>query len=339
MAGRFAWNPSTWGSVAHAAADFGGTSYTAAGLAVTASAGRFGGSGLVFTDARAYVSFPLASEGDAVLGFALKGSGPALVVRFMDDATEQVSLWLLSDGRLQVRQASTVLATGTARINSSVHRWVECYVAFHGSTGEIALDVDGADDIAYTTSLDTIGSANAFATAIRLGEGAASTSTVAFTIGEGYIVDTTGGVNDDFRGLVRIDAKVPTGTGTTDQWTANTGTTYGAVDDTTPDDDTTYLSTTAGSGELSSFATANMSGTIASIAFVVVKTRGKRTDAGAGAIQHYVKVAGDTDTGADKTHAAGAYDYQATAFDVQPDASAWNSTDFDAAEFGIIETT
>lgn len=334
MALRDAWNPSSWGSAQHAADDFGGPSYIASGLAVTAAAGRFGGAGLVFTNAQAYVSQALANEVDAYIGFGLKGTGPACIIRFMDDATEQCSLWLRSDGKLEARRGSTVLGTGTAVISSTVHRWVEVNPTIDATTGAFYVKVDGVSDIAVTGA-DTNQTTNEYMTQWRFGEGAAASSTVSFTIADGYHVDATGGVNDDYLGNVRADAKLPTAAGSTSGWTGA----YTAIDEATPNDDTDYLSTAAGSAALSSFAMADLSGTIASVKGIVVKTRGKRTDAGGGIIQHYVKVAAATTTGADRQHAAGAYDTLKTPFDVQPDASAWDEADWNAAEVGVQEAT
>lgn len=336
MAARFAWNWNRLTTATQAVSFFQGTGVTT-GLAITAAAGRFGDAGLVITNAQGYVARALANEVDAYIGFGLKGTGPACIIRFMDDATEQCSVWLRSDGKLEARRGSTVLGTGTAIISSTVHRWVEVNPTIDATTGALYVKVDGVSDIAVTGA-DTNQTANEYMTQWRFGEGAAASGTVSFTIADGYHVDATGGVNDDYLGLVRIRDCVPDGAGTVTQWTPNTGTGQAAVDEATPDDDTTYIASST-VGQISSFAYANPSGTIAAIPFVQITSYGKRTDAGARDISHYYRVAADISNSAALTHAAGAYDYQHSVKDVQPDASAWNQTDFNAAEFGVeVET-
>lgn len=334
MALRDAWNPSDWGSAQHAADDFGGPYSISTGLTVTTGAGRFGGAGLVVTNASAYVSTPLDDEDTFYVGFGLKGTGPCCVLRVMDDATEQCSLWLRSDGRLEARRGdASILATGSLIISPSVMRWVEVGVIINNATGGFIVAIEGAADIS-ATNIDTQNTSNAYATQWRFGLGGTAAS-VNFTLGDGYFVDDAGSDNNFLLGLVRTESKLPSGAGSTGDWTGA----YTAVDETTPNDDTDYISTTAGSGDLSSFAMGDLSGSYTSVKGIVVKTRGKRTDAGAGVIQHYVKVGANTDTGADITHAAGAYDTKKTAFDVQPDTSAWDATDWNSAEVGVQEAT
>jgi hypothetical protein len=336
MAARLAMNWNRFTTAAQSVAFFGGPGVTT-GLAVTAGAGRLGDAGLVVTNAQGYVSRALANEASFVVGFALKGVGPCCILRAMDDVTEQCSIWLRTDGKIEARRGATVLGSGTATIHSAVHRWVEVGITVDATTGVVYVAVDGATDISLTVQ-DTNQTANEYATQIRFGEGAAASATVAFTLGDLYQIDATGGVNDTPLGMVRIRDVVAAGAGTTAQWTPNTGTGAAAIDDATPDDDTTYIASST-VGQISSFDFGNLSGTIASIPFVSVSTYGKRTDAGARAISHYVKVAADVDNSAALTHAAGAYDWQHSQYDVQPDASAWNSTDFNAAEFGVeVET-
>lgn len=335
MAGRLAWNWNRMSTAAQAVAFFRGPGVTT-GLTITAAAGRFSDAGLVVTNAQGYVSHPLANEAEFVVGFSVKGTGPCCLWRAMDDATEQCSLWLRSDGKLEARRGSTVLGTGTAVMSATIHRWVELYIVISATVGKFQVFVDGnlsSLDI-NVTGADTNQTANEYATQWRLGEGAAASGTVAFTIGDGYFLDATGGVNDDVLGSVRVKDSVASAAGTTSQFTANTGNTYECIDDTTPDGDTTYI-TSSTSGHKSTFAWGNLSGTITSIPFIQLSSYIQKTDAGARTVEHVTRVSTTEDQGAAFTPSAGAYDYAHSPFDVQPDASAWDQTDFNAAEFGL----
>lgn len=225
----------------------------------------------------------IANLATLVWGHSLKGVGADLPLwELVDNATVQLGLYFRSDGRLEARGpggAALTGGTGTAVMSSTVPKYIEILPLIHASAGTFVVKVDGVTDI-NVSGADTLATANVFATLLRFGENSATSATYTYDIDDLYVYDTTGGVQDTFAGDHRIECIFPTGAGTTTQWTPSAGSNFQNVDDTTPDDDTTYNSEST-VGDVDTFAMANLvtsTGTVTSVSVVV---RARKEDAGA----------------------------------------------------------
>lgn len=232
--------------------------------------------------AGAYVQRPVNNLATMVLGIALKGTGGDLnLVEFVDNATIQCSVALRSDGRLEARgPGGALIAVGSAVISSTVPKFVEIKPTIHGSSGGFVINVDGVQDLDTGGNDDTLATANVYATLVRLGDSSSTSATYTYDIDDLYLYDTTGGVQDDFAGDHRIECLFPSGAGSTTQFTPSTGSNYQNVDDTTPDDDSTYNSS-ATVGHVDTFAMGNLSSSSGTITSITAVVRARKEDAGA----------------------------------------------------------
>jgi hypothetical protein len=134
-------------------------------------------------------------------------------------------------GFLKLYRNATLIATGGS-FAANVWYQIEIYWNIHASTGTCTVKRDGATDINFT--------GNTYA-----GTGGVYVNTVAIASGtynskffdDFYISDS------EFLGNFRSVRLTPNAAGDTTQWTPNTGTNFGAVDDTASDGDTTYVAT------------------------------------------------------------------------------------------------
>jgi len=149
-----------------------------------------------------------------------------------------------------------------------------------------------------------------------------------------YILDSAGSTNNDFLGDCRVECLFPSANGTTNEWTPSTGSNYANVDDTVPDDDSTYNKSLS-SNQIDLYAFGNLSesnGTVYGVQSLIYAKK-SNSDAHTNAIvvrtssTNYV---GDTNT------LTTSYDYYSQVFETDPnDSSQWTIAKVNAAEFGV----
>jgi hypothetical protein len=164
---------------------------------------------------------------------------------FSDGITDQVQAWMDAAGRLKFTSPTgTVLGYSTpALYQRNSYYYFEFKIVFSTSaTGSINYRVNGVAQPAIT-GIQTAYSGNAFCNIVRLWLRDSAYSDVApYYHDDMYANDATGAVNNDYMGDVRIFVQRPFGSAGT-AWTANgAGTNLGCVSETTPDADTTYIS-------------------------------------------------------------------------------------------------
>jgi hypothetical protein len=281
-----------------------------------------------------YVQLALANLATTIVGFALKGTGTDRpLIRFLDNTTEQCSVWLRSDGRLEARGPGGSLAVGTEIISSTVHKYVEIKATISDAAGRIIVKINGA-----TTDIDTGGggvdtksTANAYVTAVRFGYGLGSAETTSYV----YDFDDIYGVQDDFQGDVRIECIRPSGTGASAQFTPSAGANWENVDDTAPDDDTTYNGS-ATVGHVDSVALGNLVTATGTVISVTAVTRMRKEDAGARTARSrlYLSTASSTTQESSDFSPATAYGFFRQTERLDGDALAWSITKVNALEIG-----
>jgi hypothetical protein len=286
----------------------------------------------------AYVQRAVSNLATAVIGFALKGVGADLaLVQFMDSSSVQCSVRLRADGRLEAYDASgAVIGTGTAIISSSVHKYVEIKATIHATTGTIEVNVDGATDIDTGGNDDTQLSANAYMTAVRLGEHSSTSATYNYDFDDFYLLDTTGGALDDFQGDSRVECLMPSGAGNYTDWTPSAGSNYENVDETAPDDDTTYNST-ATVDDTDTYALGNLATVTGTVLAVAVTSRTRKEDAGARTLRNYLWLTSATikDQESAAFSPSTSYGFNQSIFTADGDSAAWSITKVNALEAGV----
>lgn len=200
------------------------------------------------------ISRPFTTPGDTcIIGFAMKISAlPIADIIFMriqsPDSTVPILLKLLTSGAISVKTGNeaTVHGTSGAIFTAGVSVYFEFKVLLHASAGTITMRANGTNVLALT--------------GINTGwVGLTSWSNIIFGCLTGspsfmgpsnwdfddlYISNGIGSAPlNTFLGDVRVDARFPTAPGTTTGWTPSAGANWQTVDDTSPNGDTDYNST------------------------------------------------------------------------------------------------
>lgn len=246
----------------------------------------------------------------------------------LDSSTIQVDLRLITGGELRVTLNGTALGvTSGLGLLTAVWYFIEFKATINNTTGAYTVKVNGTEVLA-ATSQDTQATSNAYATHVRIGNGGNF-----LYVDDVYICDNEGSVGNDFLGDVKVISLRPSGAGTYSEWTPSAGSNYQNVDETAPDDDTTYNSTsTAGLKDAYTYANVGESGAVYAIN---INTRVRKDDAGARVIRPKIRIGG-TDYNEDNVDVTDSYVTNTQLSTVSPaTATAYTVSELDGAEFGI----
>lgn len=326
--------------------DMGNGGVTNSGKTYSTSGGRFGGgcvSGGLSTDVISY-AVPAPQLTTIIVEFAYKhdGAGGSL-----DDLLTVTASNGGVIGRVRHDAAGNVKGygnvggtayTGTgAVLTPNEWVWVEFKILCGtnaSNDGAISMRINEIE-VFNVTGIDTA------ITSLAVGGVSIYGSQGTHYIDDVIIIDDTTDADDtvvDFTGDVRIDTLRPTANGTHQDWVANTGSAYAAIDDTitASDGDTTYVSSTT-INHKSTFVIENPGGSATHVVGCQVRARAKKLDAGS---RNMVAVARGSTTTVDGNDAADpgtAYKWARIGFVTQdPDTgSDFTPTTFNAAEFGF----
>lgn len=213
-------------------------------------------------------------------------------------------------------EVGTVLGTSAAlAIVAGTYQHLECYFDI-ADAGHFEARVNGVTVLSLS-GVDTKATAIAGASAAEL----VRSRGVGGYYADFYHTDTTGTNNNDWLGdiqWVRVDPNLDKAA--TD-WTRNTGATdFSAINQTTPDGDTTYVQATA-SGQVSQFGCSNLPALTSEVVAVIVKSMVKKVDSGDANYKHGLVSdpagAPSTTYGADRPITT-AYTYYNDVFETDP---------------------
>lgn len=304
------------------------------GATISSGNGRFATDSVRFTSTSHAITKVLDSQATWIVGFAMRlssvtGSGNVFLT-FIDSATTHVDLRTNTSGNLVATRNGTTLGTSTQVFSNNTYHYIEVKVTIADAAGVVSVYVDGVQWL-NLTSQDTRNGANASADRIRFGSMAVSSITL--DIDDLVIMDTTGGVNDDFIGEVRVKVILPDGAGNSAQFTPSAGSNYQNVDDAAPDSDTTYNESST-TNHIDSFTYQNP-GLGATVLAVQWNGYARKTDAGTRQIAPHVRISSTDYTGSTLTLASSYTQYRQV-YDVSPaTAIAWTESEIDGAEFGV----
>ena len=270
-----------------------------------------------------------------VVGFAFNLGTTTNVSRVIatiaDGTAEQISIRTNSSGVLTVSRAGTLLATGSTVLSTSTWYYIELKFTIHASAGVIELHLNGATEIASTSSLNTRATANTQWNAVGLGT--SSANSVYYLYDDLYVLDTSTGSNTDFLGPIRVVALYPAGAGNYAQWTPNGGSNDGSVSETYNDEDNSF-NQSATANQIDSFVFQDLpvvSGSVFAIQHILVA----RQDAGAARTIAPLQRSGGSDYVGTTKALSTTYQFLTDIKDVNPvDSAAFEVADVNGAEFG-----
>lgn len=271
-----------------------------------------------------------------IIGFAVNFGGAvptvaANIIEFREGGQTHLAVRINADLSLSVRRATTTLATVGGVLPANGFFYLEFKGTVHDTTGAYEVRVNGAN-VLSASGIDTRDGGAGVTASVVLG---CVISNMVFD--DLYICDGAGSTNNDFLGDVRVDCFQPSGNGNSSQLLGSDGNStdnYLLVDETAPNDDTDYVSSSTVS-QKDTYAFPNMSHTPATINGVQVVMSAKKDDAGLRSIASVTR-SGGADTDGTTQAVSTSYFYYMQILETDPNtAAAWTQSGFDAAEFGI----
>lgn len=262
------------------------------------------------------------------------GSGDYLV-SIAEGSTTHVSLRWNSDYTFSVvRGDGTVLGTsGPSGFSDSIGGFVEWKGTIDDSTGSYTVRAN-MTNILVGSSKDTKNGLTGAWNGCWLGIVNSQTlGAITLDFDDFYLLDQSGGVDDDFYGEGRIDVRTITGAGTTTQYTPSTGSNYQNVDDTAPN--TSDYNSDATVGNIDTFAMQDAPVSGAGIKAVQISIYAQKSDAGSRSLSAVIRHSGtDYATTAQALSTAWGYLLYQLGSKNPGTAAAWVEADFNAAEPG-----
>jgi len=261
------------------------------------------------------------------------GSSERTINFVSPNGTTNLQVRLQPSGALDVVRgnAGTTIGSGTTFIPLGAYFYYEVYGLISDTVGKIQTRINGTDDIALTTGLDTRADAAAGGDLVdRFAIGGVASADL--WIDDIYFNDTTGAENTGFSGDIRISAYIPNAAGDVTGLTATSGSNYAAVDERPPNDATDYVYD-SGTSNYDLYNIPNTSG-ITSVQAATLWLRAQKSDAGAKNIAHKIKSAATEDTGSDIALST-SWTYYGKVYNVDPtDSNAWTAGKIDALQIG-----
>jgi|SRR3990167_662169 len=249
------------------------------------------------------------------------------VLGFMDGASVQCDVRVTTSGTLTITRNGTVLATGTTVLSLGVYYYIELKATIHDSTGSAVLRINSVQELSVS-GVDTKNTANASADGVQLGGNGQ------MYFDDLYVCDDNGSVNNDFLGDIRVEAILPSGAGNSAQWTPSAGANYENVDETPPDEDTTYNSSLTPTN-LDLFAMANLVSTSGSIKGIQTLRYTRKDDAGARIIRRAIRTGATNYFGSNESISLQTYAYFHEIVENNPNTTnPWTISEVNAIEAG-----
>lgn len=238
-------------------------------------------------------------------------------------------------GSVVVKNGSTVLATAAFTLIASVWTYIEMKVLFSATVGTVDLHYNGTS-VASASGLNTGTAPTSVTLQTNDGNGGGNNN-YGEAVDNYYICDTSGSVNNDFLGPVKLFSLRPTGAGNYAQWTQTGGTggqPWTAVNETEPNGDTSYVADNV-VNDRSSFTFGSLADTSNAIKGIKVVLSTKKDDVVGRVICPMTRIS-STDYDFSNYTETSAYVNAAKIQEQSPaTSSAWTASEINAAEFGV----
>lgn len=253
-------------------------------------------------------------------------------------STKQLKFHFMPDWKMRIYDGNNNYIGQTwSAISTAGWQYIEIKAYMHQSAGTIEIRFN-TQTVYSVSGIDTSYSGNAWVRAIFLGSVNYGTySNIQSYYDDMYVCDGTGSECNDFLGDVRIDVIRPNGAGSSTQLTPSAGSNYQNVDETVPDDDTTYNhSDIVGYKDL--YAMGNISALGTNIYGLKTQTTVRKTDATGRYVKPVLK-SGSTEVDGTEIALSTSYRTFAEMYQDDPDTSdAWLEADVNAVEAGVKVT-
>lgn len=256
------------------------------------------------------------------------------IAEILESALPQSELRYGTSGFLELYSGGSLLQRGTHPLRQGVWGYIEWATFIDNTVGTSCVQLNGAVMDINVSGVDTQGQAANNGTRYEFGHDVGGNPQGDFddiyvrtgaTLGTGF-----------FLGDVRVRAVYPDGAGASTQWTPDSGTNFERVDETTNDNDTSYVETaTVTERDSYTFGDVPTDATIFGITLVATATRVTSGNT----VTPYARVGGTNYDGtATATQVAVYKPSLPSLFLVSPDTSvAWTATEVNASEFGILK--
>lgn len=298
-----------------------------------------GGSSSANTDGAAGIFIPPTDTvvcGVAIRFNAASQSGPIFTLL---DSTNVIHLGLrkTSGNRLTVYRNNTALNSAPISIRNNIWYYIEFKVTHDDTTGSYEVRVNNKTVLSETNvdtrngGLDVIERVDLFLSGANQGQASRDYD-------DFYILNTSGTVNNDFLGDLRVATILPNGNGNSSQFTGSDGNStdnYLLVDE-NPQDTGTYVET-SGVGNLDLYTMENLPADATTVLGVQVSALSDKTDAGAltGVVAMRTNSTDYFGTGYQPSFGPASEIYFSNIWDENPNtASAWTVSDINSIEAG-----
>lgn len=230
--------------------------------------------------------------------------------------------------------------TSSPVISANSWKHIESKVVFDATAGSVELRVEGIQ-VLLLTGIRTLSNVSGAGTTCSMvaSNSPQDSSQPAFYLKDFIVWDGSGTVNNTFMGSCLVYKIVPQSDSAL-SWNTSSGLTgYNLINDSTPDDDTNYISAPYPlPASPSSFNLTDLPANTSSVRGVMVIHRSRKTDGGDGNLQASVISGANTGLGTDRPITT-AYTYWWDIFDKDPSGSSWSKTLVNALKLQLNRTT
>lgn len=244
---------------------------------------------------------------------------------FRDAAnSSQIQVVIQSTGTISIyRGNKTTLLDTTASpvITAEAYQHIECMVFFSQTVGTVEVRVNGVT-VTSLTGIDTV--ATSLVECSQINYGHIGTGSTTMDMDDIYAYDDTGSYNNTFIGDRRVLTLFPDADTIQADWSiVGAASGYQAIDDTTPDGDSTYIAaTTSGSpGTISEFELQDLPDGISAISAVMLVGMMRKTEAGTADVQMSI-ISSDVESQGTNRPMTEIYTYYGDVFEVDPATAA-----------------
>jgi hypothetical protein len=321
---------------------------------VSAGNGRTTGACLRAGGTNAWLSKGLDSQATwgVAMAFRTQGLGTTtamLLIGLYDNASIQVGLYMNQDGSLSVlRGGATVLGTTAPLLSLNAYAHIELKAKIDSSVGTVQLWMNGSQKLnltAQNTRASANSSANTLTVGLQTNAGLTPDTRQAdfddIIFYDGQTTDPAG--NSDIVGPVGdcgLAWLLPTGAGTTTQFTPDTAVAnYGRVNEATPDGDTSYVESST-VGQVDTYALADLPAATSAVKTLALCHYARKTDVGARQMGATLRTGGANFTHPTGVDLGSSYQYSFRNWGTNPGTVLpWTVADVNALEIGQTVNT
>lgn len=281
------------------------------------------------------------NQATRIIGFAVYftgySTGNANMVNVVDVTTLQCYMGVNSTGHIYVgRGPSTILATSVEILPLNTWSYVEFKFTVNNSSGVLEVRVNGASTgWINLTGQDTCANSNQYSNILQVGNVSPEVYSSTLRIDDLYICNGAGTTNNNFLGDCRVDSYLPIEAGGSAQFTPSAGNNWECVDDTAPDEDSTYVQSST-VDHIDTYGFAEMTHTPSSIFGLQINAVAKKDDAGTRSIATVVNSGSSGDVaGTTQVLSTSYIDYTQIVEQDPNTSAAWTKSGINAATFGV----